>query len=234
MPKNVINLTPEKEHSLYMLGRYAEKVYLQIHNLCRCQELLDAGKPQEYASYYEMIGSSIKYHDKAEARAGLMYDSRNTESVITSVVKANEYAKDLEDELVSYNKYYLAKTLELVSNNANIGKDPQMEDLQQTADLALAFWGSIDERIYDQELRSLLFVGKIVEHIVMSIKLQYKYYRIEEAFSRLEWIAARLPKLFDARVLKELSILLSEPQYCPKVESYRNLVADMFDKLIKA
>lgn len=234
MPKNVISLTKEKENSLYWLGRYMEKVYLQIHNLCRCQELLDEGKPQDYTKYYELIGSSIKYHDKAEARSGLMYDSRNTESVITSIIKASEYAAKLEDELVSYNKYYIQQTLDLMTRNANVGKDPHMEDLQQAADLALAFWGSVDERIYDQELRSLLFVGKIVEHIVMCIKMQYKYYRIEEAFVRLEWIAARLPELFDPKVLSEISYLLAEPQYCPKVESYRKLVADMFNRLIKA
>jgi len=233
MPKIEVVLTPEKEYDLFMLGRYAEKVYLQIHNLCRCQELLDEGKPQEYAAYYERIGSSIRYNDKAEARAGLMYDSRNTESVLTSIENACKYAEGLDDVLIKYNKYYLDTTLALMKYNSNIGKDPHLEDLQRAADLALAFWGSVDERIYDHELRSLLFAGKLVEHIVMSMKLHYKWYRVEEAFTRLLWIIKREDSIYDKRVIAELEYLIIEPKYCPEVDAYRNMIISLFDRLIK-
>jgi len=49
----------------------------------------------------------------------------------------------------------------------------------------LAFWGSIDERIVDNQIRHSIKFGKFIESLDLHIRFEYPYNRVEGIFNRM-------------------------------------------------
>ncbi|MCQ2159932.1 MAG: alpha-E domain-containing protein [Bacteroidales bacterium] len=215
-------LSPSKANSLYWLGRYTERVYLELHLLRLCFDKMIDGDPQEYGKYLSAIGGVSRYPDQASVINGLVHDLSNPASVISSVERCNDNAVLLRDEIKSPTLGYIQMPLELLRQNAKNGIEPNVDELQTLTDWMLAFWGSIEERVYDDRVRTILKIGKLIEHIDMNVRFDYKFYRIEEAFKALGHCKAEEPRAFNDEVTDELREMLTEEKYTDGGTEYKN------------
>ncbi len=215
-------LSPSKANSLYWLGRYTERVYLELHLLRLCFDKMIDGDPQEYGKYLSAIGGVSRYPDQASVINGLVHDLSNPASVISSVERCNDNAVLLRDEIKSPTLGYIQMPLELLRQNAKNGIEPNVDELQTLTDWMLAFWGSIEERVYDDRVRNILKIGKLIEHIDMNVRFDYKFYRIEEAFKALGHCKAEEPRAFNDEVTDELREMLTEEKYTDGGTEYKN------------
>lgn len=215
-------LSPSKANSLYWLGRYTERVYLELHLLRLCFDKMIDGDPQEYGRYLATIGGVSQYPDQASVINGLVHDLSNPASVISSVERCNDNAVLLRDEIKSPTLGYIQMPLELLRQNARNGIEPNVDELQTLTDWMLAFWGSIEERVYDDRVRTILKIGKLIEHIDMNVRFDYKFYRIEEAFKALGHCKAEEPRAFDDEVVDQLREMLIEDKYTEGGSEYKN------------
>lgn len=227
-----IILSPTKANSLFWLGRYTERIYLELHLLRLCFDKMIDGAPEDYSTYLESIGNYIVYPDLPATRNGLVHDINNPVSVLSCIERANDNAVILRDEIMSPTLAYIQMCLEKLRNTSKTATDTNVEDLQQLTDWILAFWGSVEERVYDPRVRNLLRIGKLVEHIDMNIRFCYKFYRIEEAFVTLLRCYDKEPRAFNERALNELKILLTEELYNPKDSAYLNKVLSLLGNLV--
>lgn len=229
--KNII-ISPAKANSMYWLGRYTERIYLQLHLLRRCFDQMIDGSAKDYDSYLSSIGNTFPYADLESERFGLVHDKDNPVSVLACIERANDNALLIRDEITSPTLGYIQMSLETVRREAAARKQPTVDELQALTDWMLAFWGSIEERVYDDRVRTLLKIGKLVEHIDMNIRFAYKFYRIEEAFASLVSCYQKEPRAFNDEAMESLSKIINENDYDPKDPVYLNKVQILLGNLV--
>lgn len=231
MKTNTI-LSPAKANSLYWLGRYTERVYLELHLLRLCFDKMIDGDPAEYGKYLSAIGGTSQYPDQAAVINGLVHDLTNPVSVISSVERCNDNAVLLRDEIMSPTLSYIQMPLELLRQKSAHGIEPNIDELQTLTDWMLAFWGSIEERVFDERVRNILKIGKLIEHIDMNIRFDYRFYRIEEAFKALCRCMAEEPRAFRSEVMEELTGMLSDEKYTDGGPEYKSSLLQLLGNAV--
>lgn len=227
-----IVLSPAKGNSLYWLGRYTERLYLCLHLLRKCYDKMIDGDTDEYAKYTEKIGNFVVYPDQDAIRKGLVNDARNPASLISCIECANDNALVVREEITSHTLGYVQLSLETLRKSSKGDCEPNVDTLQTLTDWMLAFWGSVEERVYDERVKTLLKIGKLVEHIDMNIRFGYKFYRIEEALQTLSYYRKEQPNAFRIDAFDELKALLAEGLYDPENVNYTNKVLTVLGNLI--
>lgn len=163
-----------KANRLYWLGRYTERVYISLHLLrCYYDKMID-GEPKEYEEYYQKLDTSNPYPDMESFRMGYMYDDKNPCSLVSGLMAANDNAIVLREEIMSETLSYVELSLAYIRKSAE-KKDGNITDLQPITDYLLAFWGSVDERVFDERVRNFLRIGKLVENMDMHIRFDYPF-----------------------------------------------------------
>jgi hypothetical protein len=61
-------------------------------------------------------------------------------------------------------------------------------------DYLLAFWGSIDDKLFDGEARTIIKGGKLVERMDLYFRFNYEHKLINSEYEKLCNILARAPK----------------------------------------
>ncbi len=224
-------ISPTKADRLFWLGRYTERVYFNLHLLRRYYDKMIDGEAEDYEEYFENIGSSVQYPDKKFAILGYMYDKNNPNSILSGIERANDNAIVLREEITSESLAYVQMSLVKINNEAS-RQNSNITNLQSITDWLLAFWGSIEERVWDVRAKSFLKIGKTIEHIDMKFRFNYPYYKIKEAFDTLFDFAEAEPGIFDHDVLEDLSCLLVESKYDPENPEYRNAVLSNIAKIV--
>lgn len=225
-------LSPAKANSLFWLGRYSERIYLELHLLRRCFDLMIDGKNEEYRKYIIDIGNNVQYSDLASTRNGLVHDPNNPVSIISCMERANDNAILLRDEIMSPTLSYIQMGLEMLRKAVAFGIEPDVDELQKLTDWMLAFWGSIDERILNERTRRLLEIGRLVEKIDIHIRFRYKFFRIEDTLVSLQNLKDEEPLVFDQIAMDTLSIMLTQDNYAPEIGIYRDKVLGLIGSLV--
>lgn len=225
-------ISPVKANSMYWLGRYTERIYLELHLLRRCFDMMIDGNPDEYLNYLSDIGNCIDYPTLSEARYGLVHDSDNPVSILSCMERANDNAILLRDEITSGTLAYIQMGLEKLRRAAQAEMDPDVEELQKLTDWMLAFWGSIDEKILNERTRRLLMIGRLVERMDIHVRFKYKFFRIEDALVSLRNMQDKEPLAFDRASMESLTALLTDDNYAPEIPIYKEKVLYLLGKTI--
>lgn len=217
-----------KANRLYWLGRYTERVYISLHLLRRYYDKMIDGQSNIYEEYYQKLDINNPYPDMESFWMGYMYDENNPCSLISGLMAANGNAIVLREEIMSETLSYIELSLAHIRRSAE-KKDDNITGLQPITDNLLAFWGSVDERVFDERIRNFLRIGKLVENMDMHIRFDYPFYRIKEAYDSLKLCAETEEGIFDQIILEHLDDLLkddvydiSDPEYKIKVLKYIN------------
>lgn len=220
-----------KANSLFWLGRYTERVYLELHLLRRYYDKMIDGKPEEYAEYYKYLDVANPYEDERSFRLGFLYDEKNPCSVYSSMISANDNAILLRDEIISETLSYIQMSLVLLKEN----KEKEIENvtnLQNVTDWLLAFWGSVDERIFDDRVANFMKSGKMVELLDILARFQYPFFRLREVFDRLLKCADIEKGMFDKHLLAQMDEMLTEKEFRISEPEYRYKFLKYLNQLV--
>ena len=217
---------------LFWLGRYAERGYLFLHLMRKAyDEVLDVpvGETPVYSDFLRKLDV---YVDGALDTSYQIMDQLYNPDTVTSLRSIIELMMDnaivLRNDIRTESFSYIEMCRDLIRAKS-ISRDTNITNLQPITDALLAFWGSVQERVYGQT-RTFLMLGKLLEHIDMNVRFDYHHYRIEEAMGVLEKFIADEPTLIDRVMHAKLCALIIdkeayerfEPEYKDKILSYLN------------
>lgn len=221
-------LSANTANRLFWLGRYAERGYLFLHLMRKAyDEVLDVpvGETPVYSDFLKKL--DVYVPGSLDTSYQIMDQLYNPET-ITSLRSIIELMMDnaivLRTEIRTESFSYIEICRDLIRAKS-IARDTNITNLQPITDALLAFWGSIQERVYG-DVRTFLMLGKMIEHLDMNIRFDYKHYRIEEAMFVLEKFIADNPSLIDEVMLDKLRVALADR------EAYERYDAEYKDKIL--
>lgn len=220
---------------LFWLGRYAERGYLFLHLMRKAyDEVLDIpeGETPVYSDFLKKL--DIYTEGDLDTSYHIMDQLYNPETP-TSLRSIIEYMMDnaivLRTDITTETFSYIEICRDLI-RRFSIEHEANITELQPITDALLAFWGSVGERVYGEK-RCYMLLGKLVEHIDMNIRFDYKHYRIMEAMAILEKTIADNWELVDKVMFgKVISMLEDRDAYDLHQDEYKNKLLGYVNKLV--
>lgn len=221
-------LSANTANRLFWLGRYAERGYLFLHLMRKAyDEVLDVpvGETPVYSDFLKKLDV---YTEGSLDTSYQIMDQLYNPDTVTSLRSIIELMMDnaivLRNDIRTESFSYIEICRDLIRQKS-VERDTNITNLQPITDALLAFWGSIQERVYGQA-RTFLMLGKQVEHLDMNIRFDYKHYRIEEAMSILEKYIADDPTLVDRVMAAKLRAMAVDK------EAYEQFDAEYKTKIL--
>ena len=223
-------ITADKANRLYWLGRYAERVYLSLHLLRRYYDRVLDGDIKNLKEYYKCLGLGQETLHR-EFQLSQLYDLDNICSIATSLALAVDNGvvlrRDITSESLSY--IQMSQTLLEECRSAN---EKNITHLQPITDYMLAFFGSVDERVFETRIRKFLKIGKLIENIDMHIRFDYPFFRIDEAWQTLKEDITTISVAVDTKSIERLDDLLCEQSYDEQSAGYKELILGYINSLV--
>ncbi len=227
-------ITADKANRLFWLGRYAERVYLSLHLLRRYYDRALDGDSSALEEYYRYLGMECGVCGKPsceEFHLAQLYDRENVCSIATSIDLTNDNSIVLRDDIKSESLSYIQLSKVLLEECAARNED-NITNLQLITDYMLAFFGSIDERVFDKRIRKLLKAGKLVENLDLHIRFEYPFFRIEQAYIKLKDTLEKVGADIDSYALEQLDQLIDESRYAVSDSAYKERVLGYLNSLV--
>ncbi|MCQ2217644.1 MAG: alpha-E domain-containing protein [Paludibacteraceae bacterium] len=227
-------LSANKANRLFWLGRYAERGYLMLHLMRRAyDEVIDV--PVGEVPYSDFLKKMDVYVSNEMTTSYQMMEQLYDPDKITSLRSIIEMMMDnaivLRADIFSESFSYIELCRDLIRAKAEV-RETNISELQPITDWLLAFWGCIRERVHG-ETYSLLEIGRLLEHLDMCVRFDYKYYRIEETWETLKRCKETFPDVFDAVEFKRLEGLISDKtQYTEDFAGYKANVLSAICSLV--
>ena len=199
------SISIDKAIQLYWLGRYTERVYTALHFLRKNFDLMIDFDHSAYVTFCIQMGIENIYKSADDFMDRYLYDETNSQSVVNMLEKAKDNAILLRKEITSESLSYIELSIAQI-NHCKVDK-LGINDLQSITDYMLAFWGSIDERIFATYIRNVLKFGKYLECADLHIRFNYPYPRVKEIINRMLETIDKEYYIYD-----ELSLLMLEKQ----------------------
>ncbi|MCR5168421.1 MAG: alpha-E domain-containing protein [Oscillospiraceae bacterium] len=205
------------EHSdrLYWLGRYTERTFTTLKAL---QKIIDGMIDQKlaYTDYLAYFDLPDVYSDNMDFVRSFLYDKKNMNSVAHNIRRSYDNGIVLREEISTDSLSFLqmAKdTLDKAGASENV-----MLSLLPLEDILYAFWGSVNEHIYDDEIRNIIYIGKTLERLDLYIRMGYPFGIVEKESIRLMKNLHRVPKIspyrYNTQYLSDLvEVLGTEEDY---------------------
>ncbi len=223
-------ITADKANRLYWLGRYAERVYLSLHLLRRYYDRVLDGDIEDLHEYYEYLNMG-KENISREFQLSQLYDCDNICSIATSIAMAQDNGIFLRRDITSESLSYIQMSHALLEE-CSADQEKNITRLQPVTDYMLAFFGSVDERVFDKQIKKLLKIGKLIENLDMHIRFNYPFFRIQEAYETLKEDISMVSTAVDTKSMERLDNLLNEEQYQSQTSGYKELVLGYINSLI--
>ena len=197
------------EHSdrLYWLGRYTERFFTTIKALSKQFDKM-IGTAHSYTDYLDCFGLPDTYMDNKDFIRSLLFDENNAHSAAYSLERAYDKKAGKSD-------------------NVRLALLP-------LEDIIYSFWGSINEHIFDDEIRNIIYIGKTLERLDLYIRMKYPFDIVEKEFVRLCKNLNRVPKGTPYRYsTKHLSVLVeilgSEEDYKREADRAVDSLGHLFE-----
>jgi len=176
-------ISKAKANHLFWMGRYAERVYLALHFLRKHYDIMIDEDSYAYNDFCYKMGIQNRYSSGEQFAESYLYDVENPDSIINMLERVNDNAVLLREEIKSETLSYVKMSISFMKKAKEDGCI--LPELQSITDFILAFWGSVDERINNAEIRKIIKFGKFVENADLHIRFGYSFDRIESINSRL-------------------------------------------------
>ncbi len=222
-------ITADKANRLFWLGRYAERVYISLHLLRRYYDKVLDGDTKDLNEYYTYLG--IGGDESRDFQLSQLYDSNNVCSIATSIALAGDNAIVLRRDITSESLSYIQMSQALLEECSAV-REKNITHLQPITDHMLAFFGSIDERVFDKRIKKYLKVGKLIENLDLHIRFNYPFFRIDEAYQTLKEDIAIVDAVVDTKTIERLDDLLLEDKYADQTAGYRESVLGYINSLV--
>lgn len=215
-----------KANRLFWLGRYAERVYLTLHMLRKHFDLMIDEDKDSYVRFCSQMGIENKYTSEEDFKSRYLFDDTNSDSVICMLERVKDNAMMLREEIMTETLCYIELSIAFM-------KKPEVqktgiEGLQKVTDYILAFWGSIDERIVNNQIRHSIKFGKYLESLDLHIRFDYSFERVNEIFGRMNHSVEK-----ECYICDEILLFKLKQELYP--ENYKNIkVLQLINSLFSA
>ena len=196
------------EHSdrLYWLGRYTERFFITLRSLDRLYDKMIDDK-YGYREYLVNFGLNDCYTDSLDFIRSFLYDENNPNSAAYCLERAYDNGIVLREEISSKTLSFLQMAKDTLTKSQD--KPNVRLSLLPLKDILYSFWGSINEHIYDDEIRNIIYIGKTLERLDLYMRMRFPFATVEKEFIRLCKNLHRVPKDTPFRYnTKYLSILV--------------------------
>ncbi|MCD8021314.1 MAG: alpha-E domain-containing protein [Clostridiales bacterium] len=182
-------ISVEKANNLLWLGRYSERVYTTIRMFyVQFDKMIDS-ENDEYSEFCHKLNIPVIYSSNEDFISSYIFDKENPDSVISNLMRANDNAIVLRDEIGTETMSYLQLCLSAMENSKN-ATAPLMA-LQNVLDMMLAFWACADDYIIDPEPRNLIKTGRSIERIDLYLRLGTDEHTLFSEYQKLTGRIAR-------------------------------------------
>jgi uncharacterized alpha-E superfamily protein len=185
-------ISVEHRGNLYWLGRYAERVYTTLHSFFDYYDItLDKDK-NSYRNFLESLEIEDSYGDYHGFIRGFLFDKADPDSISAAFYSAYDNAMVIRNSIGSEALAYIQMAMDVFhscrdTKNIRLAFMPVMDYL-------LAFWGSIDDKLFDGEARTIIKCGKLVERLDLYFRFNYEHKLINSEYEKLCHVIARAPK----------------------------------------
>ena len=228
-------LSATKANSLFWLGRYAERGYLMLHLMRRAyDEVIDVPVGERpYSDFLQKLDIYVSSEFTTSYQMmQQIYDPDTVTSLRSIIERMMDNAIVLRSEIYSESFSYIELCRDLIRKQADAA-EMNITELQPITDWLLAFWGSIRERVTGRSYE-LLEMGRLVEHLDMNIRFDYKYYRIAETWIRIKPMMEADPELFDPIQAERFEQLINDrEQYETKTAEHKANVLNALNILVR-
>ncbi|MEI8087790.1 MAG: alpha-E domain-containing protein [Paludibacter sp.] len=177
------SISTAKATRLFWLGRYAERVYIALHQIRKHYDLMIDEDETAYISFCNKMGIENKYESSEDFMHKYLFDATNPDSVLSMLELVNDNAILLREEITSETLSYIQISISYMKNIEEKGKT--INELQTVTDYMFAFWGSMEERIFSSQIRHAIKFGKYLECLDLHLRFNYPFERIEQIFNRM-------------------------------------------------
>ena len=185
--------TISKEHSdrLFWLGRYTERLFITLRTLDKLYDRMIDEKHgyKEFLGYFGLIDT---YKDSRDFIRSFLYDESNPNSAEFCLERAYDNGIVLREEISTKTLSFLQMAKDTLYNSQS--KANIRLSLLPLKDILYSFWGSVNEHIYDDEIRNIIYIGKTLERLDMYITMKKPFADVEKELIRLCKNLHRVPK----------------------------------------
>lgn len=220
-----------KANRLYWLGRYENRVYLTLHQLGKCYDMMIDGQSGQYDDLRKRLDIDNNYADNTSFTLGILYDEDNPSSLISAQKCAQDNAILLREDIMSETLSYLEMSVALLKK-CKAEQDTNPTVLQPIIDWTMAFWGSAEQRLQNHRALDLMMIGRNIENQDILLRFGYPYRRIALAYDSLKRYCTD-DDFIDPHIIRQIDTLLTEEQYEKGDENYRYTLINLVNQLVR-
>ena len=217
-------MSVSKASRLFWLGRYYERVATTLAYLWSWYDKMIDGSPIDYAAFCSALEIDCAYENAEDFMRRYVFDRNNPESLRACADAMLGNGMMLRETIGSRTLAYL----ELAVNALESGKDSANPTLplQRVIDWIMAFRGSYDDRIDDENVRNIIKCGAGVERLSLYLRLAWRTEFIQPEVGKLIKRMNRtslVPSPDGLRLLPTAPAELPPDEYASMLDAVENL-----------
>ena len=190
------------------------------------------GTERGYTEYLACFGLADTYSDNGDFIRSFLFDEGNPNSAAYSLERAYDNGIVLREEISTDSLSFLQMAKDTLSKAEQSGNVRLA--LLPLEDILYGFWGCVNEHIFDDEIRNIIYIGKTVERLDLYMRLKYPFGIVEKEFIRLMKNLNRVPKdtpyRYNTRYLSDLvEILGTEEDYKREADKAIDSLGHLFE-----
>lgn len=177
-------ISVENSNRLFWLGRYIERVFTTLKSIEACYDKMIDESPDYYKTYLAAFGLKDSWGDSRSFLNSFLYDTGNMNSVAYSLKCAYDNGIVLREGISTEALAYIQLALDTLEGVKGSERALRFE-LLKLEDYLYAFWGCIEDNLYDEERLNIIRIGKSIERLDLYFRLKMSVESINMEFERL-------------------------------------------------
>lgn len=203
-------ISVEHTDQLFWLGRYSERVYTTLRIFSdRFDSMIDL-KETEYEEFCKRQEIPNIYISAEDFAKRYCFDEEDPNSIISNLSRAYDNAVVLREEIGSGTLSYIQ--MAVYAMNKAKESDAPLFELQHVIDNIVAFWGIIDDSVDDEQVRSIVKLGKRVERIDLYARMHMDRKEVKREVVRLNYRVDHTNLKFSNKRLAHINYLIEEDE----------------------
>ena len=163
------SLTVNKIDRLYWMGRYAERVNTTLRFMMEYYDNLIDGHPMPHEEFCKRLTLPDVYKSDIDFAYSYIFDKENPDSLMTAADRMLGNGMTLRETISSGTLSYLQLAVNYLIAASN-SESPLIE-IQEVIDAIMAFRGSFDDNVEDENIRDIIKCGCNVEKLSLYLRL---------------------------------------------------------------
>jgi hypothetical protein len=163
-----------------------------------------------YQQFCDKLGIENKYMSVEDFSARYLFDRSDRNSLISALTYAHSNGIVLRGKIKSETLSYIQLCISYMENCH--GK-LDANELQPVTDGLMAFWGSVDERIFKRDIRNMIKAGWYLETLDLHIRFDYPYERLVCLLERMERHIQKEKDVFDLELFQKVKKEMAVPGF---------------------